>query len=143
MCPRVALLPRVLWFVARAPRTIMTTLVDQLRIRKAQQFALLRTLYERGNTAPIDPTPLAEQLSIEPAQAQRALRYSEEEGLVARDPTQSELVVLTPYGSAVIETALAHPTEATEHFPAASTLDLPAPAQSPASAAATGDVRAA
>ncbi|HKO15568.1 MAG TPA: MarR family winged helix-turn-helix transcriptional regulator [Gemmatimonadaceae bacterium] len=120
------------------------TLVDQLRIRKAQQFALLRELYERRDGAPIDPMPLAEQLGIDQGQALRAMRYSEEEGLIGRDAANSDRVVLTPYGHSVMETAVARPNESTEHFPPMATLALPAGAvDAGAEPPAKGDVRAA
>ena len=122
------------------------TILDQLRTRKSQQFTLLRGLYEHRADAPLDPTAVASTLGLEPSAAERALRYSDEEGLVGRDASNSALVFLTPYGAAVIETAIARPSEPTEHFPALATLELTVPS-TPAlpqlESETSGDVRAA
>lgn len=122
------------------------TLLDQLRTRKSQQFALLRALYEHRADAPLDPAVIVGELGLEPTTMSRALRYSDEEGLIGRDASNSSLVALTAYGKAVIETALARPNESTEHFPALTTLELALPATSAAphrEVPESGDVRAA
>ena len=97
------------------------SVADQLRERKSRQFALLLALYDRRGNERLDPIALGAGYGIDRGEAERATRYADEEGLVRRLPGDGTLVALTPAGVALVESALAAPTQGSDHFPAVAT----------------------
>ena len=118
------------------------SVADQLRERKSRQFALLLALYERRGNERLDPIALGAGYGIDRSEAERATRYADEEGLVKRHQSDSTLVSLSPAGIALVEAALATPTQGSSHFPPVASLNLPADlrARVPGAAAASAVV---
>ena len=102
------------------------SLLDQLRERKSQQFSLLFALYERRDNDRLDPVALGMRYGVARESVERAARFADEEGLIQRHPEDSGRIGLSAAGVALVEAAIAKPSQGTEHFPALVTLDLPA-----------------
>lgn len=102
------------------------SLLDQLRERKSQQFSLLFALYERRDNDRLDPVSLGMRYGVARESAERAARFADEEGLIQRHPDDGGRMGLSAAGVALVEAAIANPSQGTEYFPPLFSLDLPA-----------------
>ncbi len=97
-----------------------------LQEKKATRFRFLNALYEEtdGNEAClVDMWELGERLGLDQRQTDSAVEYLKGEYLLSIE-TMGGHVAITHAGVLEIEEAMSDPTQPTEHFPAAATINV-------------------